>query len=71
MPITIDGKTYFRTAEACHSAGVSKNTYLRWVRTGILTDVGQRDRRGWRLFTRDDMKTLKAEVNKMIAISKD
>ena len=32
MPFNMKGATYYRTAEACQMAGISKNTYLRWVR---------------------------------------
>jgi len=46
-------------------AGISKNTFLRWVREGMLADVELRDRRGWRLFTNDDLDKLKAEVHKV------
>ena len=66
MTITIKGRQYFRTAEACAAAGISKNTFLRWVREGEFIDVAQRDRRGWRLFTPEDLKRLKAEANKTI-----
>ena len=67
MPIKLNGITYYRTAEACHQAGVSKNTFLRWVRDGILLDVGNRDRRGWRLFSETDLRKLEQEVNKTSA----
>lgn len=63
MPTTLNGETYYRTAEACQIAGVSKNTFLRWVRGGSFADVEHKDRRGWRLFTEDDLNRLKAEVN--------
>jgi len=46
-------------------AGISKNTFLRWVREGMFTDVELRDRRGWRLFSNDDLDRLKAEVHKV------
>ena len=65
MPFTIDGKTYYWTAEACSIAGTSKNTFLRWVKEGIFCDVPQRDRRGWRLFSEDDLHRLKSEVQKI------
>ena len=66
MTIEIGGRIYYRTAEVCEMAGISKNTYLRWVRDGIFMDVVQRDRRGWRLFTEEDLSRLKAESNKTI-----
>jgi excisionase family DNA binding protein len=65
MPVRINGQTYYRTAEACRMAGISKNTFLRWVREGTFADVELRDRRGWRLFSNDALDILKAEVHKI------
>jgi excisionase family DNA binding protein len=65
MPVKINGMEYFRTAEACDIAGITKNTFLRWVSNGNFPDVPYRDRRGWRLFTREDVERLKGEVNKV------
>ncbi len=65
MPITLNSKTYYWTAEACHIAGTSKNTFLRWVREGRMHDTEFRDRRGWRLFSKEELETLKAEVNRI------
>ena len=65
MPISLKGGTYYRTAEACRIAGTSKNTFLRWVREGLFADVEHRDRRGWRLFTEDDVARLRGEVNRI------
>jgi predicted site-specific integrase-resolvase len=65
MPLTVTGETYFRTAEACRAACISKNTFLRWVRDGICTDVKNRDRRRWRLFTEEDVDRLKVEANRI------
>ena len=63
--IKIDGKEYFQTNEACLMAGITKNTFLRWVAKGDFSDVPYRDRRGWRLFTTGDIERLKAEANKV------
>ena len=63
MPVRINGGTYYRTAEVCRIAGITKNTFFRWVREGSFADTKIRDRRGWRLFTVDDLDRLKAEVN--------
>lgn len=65
MPIKINGKTYYRTAEVCRIVGISRSTLFRWLREGSFTDVRNVDRRGWRLFTEDDLGRLKAEVNKI------
>jgi len=66
MPIAIDGRTYYRTAEVCRKVGISRSTLFRWLREGSFTDVKNVDRRGWRLFTEEDLARLKAEVNEII-----
>ena len=65
MPIALNGKTYYRIAEACQIAGISKNTFLRWVREQRLSDTSCRDRRGWRVFDEDELQNLKDEANKI------
>lgn len=65
MPMIIDGQSYYRTSEACRRAGISKSTFLRWLKEGILEDVSHADRRGWRLFTEEDINRIKAEANKI------
>lgn len=58
MPVRIRGKRYYRTAETCQIVGISRNTLFRWLREG-LAGPEIRDRRGWRLFTEDQVATLK------------
>jgi len=65
MPTIMNGKTYYRTAEVCQIVGISRSTFFRWLRQGTFTDVANVDRRGWRLFTEDDLARLKAEVNQV------
>jgi len=65
MPIIIQGKTYYRTVEACRMVGISKNTLFRWLREGSFQDVESLDRRGWRLFTEEDVNRLREETNKV------
>ncbi len=65
MPITINGKTYYRTAESCRMVGISRNTFFRWLRGGSLADVEIVDRRGWRLFTEEDLERLRAEATRI------
>jgi predicted site-specific integrase-resolvase len=69
MPVKLKGETYYWTAEACKIAGISKNTFLRWVREGIFIDVRRKDRRGWRLFNEQDLSRLKGEVNRVNKIT--
>ena len=65
MSMRLNGESYYWTAEACKLAGISKNTFLRWVRDGVFPDIERRDRRGWRLFSKHDLDRLMAEVKKV------
>jgi hypothetical protein len=65
MPVEIRGKRYYRTNEAVKMAGVSKSTLFRWIDTGIFKDDLVRDRRGWRLFSHEDVARLKKEACRM------
>ena len=65
MPITVNGETYYRTAEVCRTVGIIRSTFFRWLRQGSLADAKNVDRRGWRLFTKADIDRLKAEVNQI------
>lgn len=47
------------TAEAAARIGVSKNTLLRWIAEGRLTDVA-RDWRNWRVWSEDDIARARA-----------
>ena len=63
MPVTVNGQTYHRTAEVCRIVGISRTTLFRWLKEGIVKEVKHRDRRGWRLFTKDEIDRLKMAAN--------
>jgi len=63
MSKSLYGVKYYRTSEACAIVGISRMTFLRWVREGLFQDVEHRDWKGWRLFTVDDLARLKAYVD--------
>ena len=65
MPISVYGQTYYTTSEACKKAGIGKSTFLRWIKAGIIEDVTHADRRGWRLFTDEDIGRIKAEATRI------
>lgn len=65
MAIIINGQTYYRTSEACRRAGISKATLFRWFKVGILEDAVHRDRKGWRLFTENDINRIKSEATRV------
>ena len=64
MPREIDGKRYYETTEVCEKVGISRPTLFRWLKRGILSKL-HRDRRGWRLFTEDDLARIRAEATKI------
>ncbi len=66
MPFTANDQTYYRTAEVCRMTGIGKTTFFRWLKEGTLNEPKYRDRRGWRLFTSDEIDQIRAEVNKVI-----
>jgi predicted site-specific integrase-resolvase len=63
LPVIINGQTYYRTAEVCLIVGIGKTTLFRWINEGVVKEAEHRDRRGWRLFTENEIYMLKAEVN--------
>ncbi len=64
MTIEINGQTYYKTSEACKRTGISRATLFRWLKTGILNKF-YKDRRGWRLFTEEDLNKIRAEARKI------
>ncbi len=70
MPTKINGQTYYRTAEVYRTIGVSKNTLYRWLQHGVLGASERRDRRGWRIFTQDEVDKLKAETGRITLSSR-
>jgi predicted site-specific integrase-resolvase len=68
MPVVINDKTYYRTAEVCQRVGISRNTLFRWLKEGVFSDVEYRDWRGWRLFTVAQVETIREKTNHVTAI---
>jgi len=66
MPVIINKKTYYRTAEVCRIAGISRNTLFRWLKTGIFSEPDKRDWRGWRLFSQSQLDRIKARTDHII-----
>ncbi len=65
MTVMVGEQTYYRTAEVCRIVGISRATLFRWLKEDILKEAKLRDRRGWRLFTEDEVDRLKAEANQV------
>ena len=69
MPTVVEDQIYYRTLEACQKAGISKATFFRWLRTGVIEDVMHKDRKGWRLFAEADIERIKSEVNRTTGLN--
>jgi excisionase family DNA binding protein len=65
MPVKIDGRTYYRTAEVCQIVGIGKSTLFRWIRQNVINDAEYRDRKGWRLFAEDELRNLEGETKRI------
>lgn len=61
MPTRMNGQTYYRIAEICNETGISRATLYRWLKAGLL-EKSYKDRRGWRLFTEDDLSKLHSKA---------
>ena len=70
MPVSVNGKNYYRTAEVYRLIGISRNTLYRWLDHGVLGESELRDRRGWRLFTECDIEMLKSETERITLINR-
>lgn len=64
MPREINGTRYYDTSEVCEKVGISRPTLFRWLKRGILSKL-HRDRRGWRLFTEDDLSKIQVEASRI------
>jgi predicted site-specific integrase-resolvase len=69
MPITANGTTVYRIGEALGMAGVSRATYFRWIRDGRIPDARFRDRNGRRVFTAEEVESLRAVVHRLVEAS--
>jgi hypothetical protein len=65
MQIKLKSENLYRTSKACALAGISRGTFLRWVRDGFFVDVELRDWRNWRLFTDIDVIRLRSKASAM------
>jgi predicted site-specific integrase-resolvase len=64
VTIEIEGRTYYKTLEACKKAGISRPTLFRWLKAGILKKY-HKNHRGWRLFTEEDLNKIRSEARKI------
>jgi len=65
MAVEINGQIYYRTAEVCQIVGIGKSTLFRWIRQNIVKEAEYRDRKGWRLFSEDELRSITAETSRI------
>ena len=65
MPVELNGRTYYRTAEVCQIVGIGRSTLFRWLRQNVVKEAQYRDRKGWRLFTEEDLRSLATESSRI------
>jgi excisionase family DNA binding protein len=64
MPKEINNQLFYSATETCERTGISRATLQRWLQKGVLSKI-RRDRRGFRLFTEEDLSLLKAKYERI------
>jgi predicted DNA-binding transcriptional regulator AlpA len=64
MPIDIDGVTYFSANEVANAAGVSRQTFWRWRREGVVP-LGRLFRDRQLLFNRSEIEQAQEYANRV------
>lgn len=64
MPIEIDSQLFYSTTETCEKMGISRATLFRWLKKGLINKQ-LKDRRGWRLFTEDNLQKIQTEIRRI------
>ena len=67
MPVTIDGQAMFSIGEALREAAISRATFFRWVKDGVIQDAQFRDRNRRRVFTAEEVAELKRFAHRLVA----
>jgi len=64
MPKELNNQLFYSATETCERTGISRATLQRWLQKGVLNQI-RRDRRGFRLFTENDLSVLKVEIERI------
>jgi DNA-binding transcriptional MerR regulator len=64
MPRDMNGRRYWSASEVCQEVAISRPTLYRWLKRGMLTKL-HRDRKGWRMFTAEDVRKIRLEATKV------
>ena len=63
MSVVIGGKSYYFMLEVCREARISRSTLLRWLKRGVIQEP-IKDRRGWRIFSKEDIRKIRVEIER-------
>ena len=63
MTIVISGKKRYLMLEVCRKSCISRSTLLRWLAAGVIKEP-IRDRRGWRIFSKEDLRRIRTEIER-------
>ena len=64
-PMETAKQAHYRTKDVCALAGISRSTLLRWIEAGVIDDARYRDRKGWRIFTEEELHGIVEEANQL------
>jgi transposase-like protein len=65
MPVKIDGRIYYRTAEVCQIVGIGKSTLFRWIRQNIVRMLNIETGKGGGCSRRRNYTALSAETKRI------
>jgi len=57
----------YKTSDICNRFDISRATLFRWESEGLLTDV-ERDWRGWRVYSENNVKAIEKIMKGKIAV---
>jgi len=69
MTVVIGGKKRYLMLEVCRKSCISRSTLLRWLAAGVIKEP-IRDRRGWRIFSKEDLRRIRTEIERTHEVSK-
>jgi hypothetical protein len=63
MTVVIGNKKHYLMLEVCRKVRISRSTLLRWLAAGVIKEP-IRDRRGWRIFSKEDLRRIRTEIER-------
>ncbi len=64
MAVKVAGRSYYIVSEVSQLSGVNIRTIYRWMHKGIITGGKLQNRKGWTVFTEEDIAEIKTKAEK-------